>query len=67
MVETVFFRTVWHHQQSAGNINGSVETAVSASLRPGGVMGRKTVTMAWMRTNVSMFIFRCSLFCSRQA
>lgn len=49
-------RTACHHQQSAGNTSGSVETAVSAFLCPGGVTGRRTVTVEWTRTNVSMLI-----------
>lgn len=51
-------RTVRRHQRSAENTSGSVETAVSASLCPGGAMGRRTVTTAWTRTNVSMFILK---------
>lgn len=51
-------RTVCRHQRSAENTSGSVETAASASLCPGGVMGRRTVTTAWTRTNVSMFVFK---------
>lgn len=49
-------RTACRHQQSAGNTSGSVETAVSAFLCPGGVTGRRTVTVGWTRTNVSLFI-----------
>lgn len=51
-------RTVRRHQRSAENTSGSVETAVSASLCPGGAMGRRTVTTAWTRTNVSMIILK---------
>lgn len=54
LVSSFVSRTVQHHQQSAGNISGSVETAASASLCPGGVMEKRTVTTVWMKTNVSI-------------
>lgn len=51
------FRTAKHHQQSAGNISGSVETAVSASLCPGDVTERRTVRMEWMKTAVCIKLY----------
>lgn len=47
-------RTVWLHQWSAENTSGSVETADSASLCPGDVMDKMTVTTVQMKTNVSV-------------